>query len=103
MNMPTNIKPLYFLEVWRSPAWGTCWAMRSFGTVRAFNQWYDYHEHYYGKTATVHVGTNDFEFTREEFLKVATDHVLQNCRTLTIDLNTCTYKWSEGRASTPDY
>src|SRR6185369_778788 len=98
-----DIKPKYFLEVWRSSAWGLCWAMRKFGTIRAFNRWYDYHEHFFGISATVHAGTNDPDITREELLKVATNHVTNNCITMQFDLKSCTVTKIVGRPSTPDY
>ena len=103
MNTMQNIKPVYFLEVWNSPKWGLCWAMRSFGTVRAFNHHFAYHEHFYGQRATVHTGTDDFDITREQLMKCAVDHVMNNCKTLMLDLNTCTYRFIEGHPSTPDY
>lgn len=101
--MKQDIKPTYFLEVWLSPSWGICWAMRSFGTVHAFNSQYNHHEHFYGRLATVHTGSDDSEITREQLMKVATDHVLGHCKTLMLDLNTCTFKFADGHPSTPDY
>lgn len=98
-----DIKPTYFLEVWQSPTWGICCALRSFTTVRAFNEWYDYTEHFYGKTATVHVGTEDFEITREELLNLAVHYVLNQVVTIQFDLKNCVVTQIDGRPSTPDY
>ena len=98
-----DIKPTIFLECWHSPAWGICCTQRSFVTVRDFNQEYDYNEHFYGKTATVHAGTNDYEITREELLKMAIDFVLGNVVTLQFDLKALTVTKINGRNSTPDY
>jgi hypothetical protein len=72
-------------------------------TVRSFNEWYDYHEHFYGKTATVHAGTDDFDVTREELLTLATKFVKNEVFTMQFDLNNYTVKRIEGRPSTPDY
>lgn len=98
-----DIKPTIFLEVWRSPVWRICWAVRSFTTVKQFNEWYDYHEHFYGKTATVHTGTNDFEITREELLEVATKHVKGDCITINYDLKSLRVTTHSGIPTTPDY
>lgn len=99
----SDIKPTIFLEVWHSPVWRICWAIRSFTTVSQFNSWYDYHEHFYGKTATVHCGTSDYEITREELLEVAIKHVKNECITFQFDLVNCKVTQFEGRPSTPDY
>lgn len=98
-----DIKPTYFLECWYSPAWGICCAQRSFTTVRAFNQWYDYHEHFYGKTATVHCGTDDFDISREDLLKMAVSYVKNEVVTIQFDLHNCKVTQITGRPSTPDY
>jgi len=98
-----DIKPTVFLEVWRSPVWRVCWAVRSFLTVRSFNDWYDYNEHFYGKTATVHTGTNDFDITREELLEVAIKHMKGECVTFQFDLVNCTVTQFDGIPKTPDY
>ena len=98
-----NIKPTIFLEVWYSPKWGICWAQRWFLTVSQFNQSYDYTQHFYGKTATVHTGTSDFDISREELLKVAVDHVLGKCITYQFDLKNCVVTQIQGLPSTPDY
>ena len=99
----SDIKPTIFLECWRSPAWGICCAQRAFMTVRKFNRWYDYHEHFYGKLATVHTGTNDYEITREELLNMATKFVIGDVVTLQFDLNAGKVTQINGRPSTPDY
>lgn len=98
-----NIKPVYFLECWRSPVWGICCAYRSFGTVHSFNQWFDYHEHFYGKTATVHCGTDDYDITYEELMTMATKFVNNEVVTLQFDLKNCKVTQLTGRISTPDY
>lgn len=98
-----DIKPTIFLEVWRSPAWGICCAQRSFLTVISFNEWYDYHEHFYGQTATVHTGTDDYDITREELLMMATKFVKNEVVTMQFDLVNCKVTKLDGRPSTPDY
>lgn len=98
-----DIKPTIFLEIWRSPVWRICWAIRSFNTVRQFNQWYEYTEHFYGRTATIHCGTSDFDMSREELLEVAIKHVQGNCVTFHYDLKNLTVTTKQGNGSTPDY
>lgn len=98
-----NIKTSIFLECWRSPIWGVVCSRRSFVTVRAFNYEYDYHEHFYGKTATVHIGTEDYDISREELLSMATKFVKGEVVTMQYDLVACTVTRIEGHPSTPDY
>jgi len=98
-----DIKPTTFLEVWRSPIWGLAWAVRSFTTVKQFNDWYEYHEHFYGKTATVHAGTQDYDISREELLSVAINHVQGHCVTYQFDLKNCIVTKIDGRPSTPEH
>lgn len=54
-----------------------------------FKEEYDYHYVFFGKTATVIIGTEDYELTREEALKIATDHVKGNVNVINIDLRLC--------------
>lgn len=98
-----DIKPTYFLEVWRSPKWGICCAQRSFTTVHSFNKQYEYHEHFYGRTAIVHAGTMDYDISRKELMSMSTKFVNNDVITLQIDLKSLTLKKIEGRPSTPDY
>lgn len=81
-------KRTIFLEVWRGSV-GYAWTERQWTTIKAFKEEYDYNYVFMGKTATVFVGTEDYEMTREEALKIATDHVKGNVQVLNINLSTC--------------
>lgn len=81
-------KKTIFLEVYRG-ARPCSWVERQFTTIRAFKEEYDYTYCFMGKTAVVYIGTEDYELTREEALKIATDHVKGNVRVLNIDLSLC--------------
>jgi hypothetical protein len=98
-----DIKPTIFLEVWRSPIWGIAWAVRSFTTVRQFNEEYDYHFHFYGKTATVHTGTDDYDISKDELFHAAVSHMKGDCVTYQFDLKNCIVTQIDGRPPTPDY
>jgi hypothetical protein len=82
------VKRTYFLEVWRG-SHGYCWSERKFTTLLQFKEEYDYTFCFMGQSAVVYVGTEDYEMTREEALKIATDHVKGNTVELHIDLSLC--------------
>jgi hypothetical protein len=77
-----------FLEVFRGSR-SYAWSERLFVTIRAFKQEYDYTYVFMGKTAIVYIGTEDYELTREEALKIATDHVKGNVHVININLALC--------------
>ena len=81
-------KQTIFLEVWRGLK-GYVWSERKFTTMLHFKEEYDYHYVFFGKTATVIIGTEDYEITREEALNIATDHVKGNVVVVNIDLSIC--------------
>jgi len=81
-------KKTIFLEVWRG-SHGYAWSERGFTTIQKFKQEYDYTYTFFGQSATVFIGTEDYEMTREEALKIATDHVKGNVKVITIDLSLC--------------
>ena len=81
-------KQTIFLEVWHGYR-GFAWVERKFGTIHQFKNEYDYTYVFMGKTAVVYIGTEDFEMTRDEALKIATDQVKGNIIILDIDLSVC--------------
>jgi hypothetical protein len=81
-------KRTIFLEVWRGPQ-GFSWSERLYTTLLQFKEEYDYTYSFMGKTAIVYIGTGDYELTREEALKIATDHVKGNVHVINIDLSLC--------------
>lgn len=81
-------KKTIFLEVWSAQT-GRAWVERKFRTIHQFKQEYDYTYCFMGKTAVVYIGTEDYELTREEALKIATDQVKGNVIVLGIDLSVC--------------
>lgn len=83
-----TIKRTIFIEVWRSQQ-GFAWAERLYTTLLQFKEEYDYTYSFMGKSAVVYIGTEDYEMTREEALKIATDHVKGNVNVINIDLSLC--------------
>ncbi len=77
-----------FLEVWRAK-WGYVWVERPFTTIKAFKEEYDYTFVFMGTSAVVYIGTEDYELTRTEALKIATDHIKGNIKIISIDLALC--------------
>jgi len=81
-------KKTYFLEVWRG--WhGFAWSERLYVTTLHFKEEYDHTHVFMGQSAIVFIGTDDDTITREEALKIATDHVKGNVIVLNIDLSLC--------------
>jgi len=77
-----------FLNVWRG-AREYCWSVRMFTTIKEFKEEFEHWFCFMGKTAVVWIGTDDAEMTKEEALKIATDHVKGNTTTINIDLALC--------------
>lgn len=82
------MKRTIFIEVWRSLN-GYAWSERLYTTTLQFKEEYEYTFTFMGKTAVVYIGTEDYEMTREEALKIATDHVKGNVHVINIDLSLC--------------
>lgn len=83
-----KMKKTYFIEVWRG-SHGYVWSERKFTTLLQFKEEYDYTYTFMGQTAIVYIGTEDYELTRPQALKIATDHVKGNVIVLNVDLSLC--------------
>jgi len=68
---------------------GYAWSERKFTTMIHFKEEYSHNYVFFGKTATVIIGTDEEELTRQQALKIATDHVKGNVVVINIDLRLC--------------
>jgi hypothetical protein len=98
-----TVKPVYLLHIWTDGNNELTMSQLETSQLRPMMEWFDYHLIVLGKSATVYCFYDDFEFTNQQLIDMATKFMKGDYIRIDIDLDKCTATKSIGDDKTPHY